>query len=256
MAKRPQLHEVLAVEAGLQTTAKKINEETVRTFEKKDEHFVEFTRQVRYFNEADASLNTDETKVMATTVAEKLAYIVHANARAWDAYLQKGVANRGAVADLSVDGTLIAKDVPGTVLLGMETKLAEFRAVLEHIPTLQPGIDWQEDDTRKGGVYVSGSPQTTFRTKNMMKPVELSPSTKEHPAQVKAIEEAVPVAKIITTIRSGMLTPAAKSDLLERLDKLLREVKRARQRANTAEVPDAHFGREIFGYLYGTTLAA
>lgn len=68
-----KLHEVLAVESGLQTTAKKVNEETIRTFGKKDEHFVETTRRVEFFDEADREkLNTTEHKAMVTTVLDKL----------------------------------------------------------------------------------------------------------------------------------------------------------------------------------------
>ena len=246
-----KLHEVLAVESGLQTTAKKTNEETIRTFGKKEEHFVETTRQITHFAEEDAKLNTTETKSMVTTVVDKLLYNATPNIRAIDAYLQKEATNQRAVADLVVDDKTIAEAVPATVLLGLETKLAELRVVYDAIPTLAPGPSWSLDGSRPRGVYKAAQPDVTFRTKKTIKPIIMHEATKEHPAQVQAIPEDVPVAKIEVHHLSGMMTSADKSALLERLDRLMRAVKRARQRANNTDVEKRNIGKQLFDYIHG-----
>ncbi len=248
----PKLHEVLAVESGLQTTAKKINEETVRTFEKKDEHFVETTREVTHFAEDDHKLDTTETKSMVTTVFDKLLYAAGPNIRALDAYLQKEATNQKASADIMVGDQTLAENVPATVLLGLETKLAELRAVYEHIPTLAPGPTWVADRARRaaGGVWRADKPDVTFRTKKTVRPIVMSPATEHHPAQVQAISEDVPVARITTQHWSGMITSAEKSDLLGRIDRLLRAVKRARQRANNTEVEKRNIGKVLFDFIH------
>lgn len=245
-----KLHEVLAVESGLQTTAKKINEETIKTFGKKDEHFIETVKSVSHFAEDDQKLDTSESKAMVTTVAEKLAYNAGPNIKALDAYLQKEATNQKAHADVVVDDVTLAAGVPATVLLGLETKLSELRAVYDAIPTLAPGPTWELDPSRKAGVYKSSHPDTTFRTKRNIRPIELSPATQHHPAQVQAVQEDVPVAKITTQTWSGMMTPANKSELLSRLDKLIRAVKRARQRANNTEVEKGAIGKKLFDYIH------
>lgn len=247
-----KLHEILAVESGLQTAAKKINEETIKTFGKKDEHFVESVRTVTHFAEEDQKLDTSESKAMVTTVFDKLLYTTGPNVRALDAYLQKEATNQKAFADIVVDDKIIATSVPATVLLGLETKLAELRTVYEAIPTLAPGPTWVEDRTRRahGGIYGSEHADVTFRTRKTVKPIILSPATKEHPAQVNAIQEDMPVAKITTHHWSGMLTSAQKSDLLGRIDKLLRAVKRARQRANATEVVAGKIGGVLFAFIH------
>ena len=252
-----KLHEVLAVESGLQTAAKKINEETIRTFGKKDEHFVETTRIVSHFAEEDQKLDTVENKTMVTTVFDKLLYNANPNIRAFDAYLQKEATNQKANADIVVDDLTLASNVPATVLLGLETKLAELRAVYEAIPTLAPGRSWQVDLSvrAEGGVYKAIDSDLTFRTKRIMKPLVMSPATEHHPAQVQALQEDVAIAKITTSHRSGMITPAQKSDLLERIDKLLRAVKRARQRANAAEVEKRQIGSALFNFIHGGIVA-
>lgn len=250
-----KLHEILAVEGGLQAAARKINEETVRTLNSKDAHFIGTTTIVKFFDEGDAEkLNTEETKAMVTTVGAKLDYNKRANVRAWDAYLQKESANQNARADIEVDGKVLASGVPGVVLLGMETKLAELRAVYEAIPTLAPGPNWQPDPEVGKGVFRAAEPEVKFRTKKIIKGIELSPATKEHPAQVQAASEDVVVAKVMTHIWSGMLSGADKSAILDRLDKLLRAVKRARQRANEVPVENRHFGESLFSFIHGDTI--
>ena len=247
-----KLHEVLAVESGLQTAAKKINEETIKTFGKKDEHFVETTRVVSHFAEEDQKLDTTETKAMVTTVLDKLIYNAGPNIRALDAYLQKEATNQRAAASIVVGDKTLAEDVPATVLLGLETKLTELRLVYEAIPTLAPGPTWNIDLASRaaGGVYVSANADVTFRTKKTIKPIIMSPATDHHPAQVQAVSEDVPVAKITTTHKSGMMTSAQKSALLERVDQLLRAVKRARQRANGTEVVKSTIGATLFDFIH------
>lgn len=252
-----KLHEVLAVESGLQTAAKKINEETIRTFGKKDEHFVETTRQVAHFSEDDKQLDTIETKAMVTTVFDKLIYNTGPNVRAYDAYLQKEATNQKAVADIVCGDKTLAEGVPATVLLGLETKLAELRAVYEAIPTLAPGPTWEVDASTRasGGVYRAAAADVTFRTRKTVKPVVMAPATEHHPAQVQAVQEDVPIARITTSHKSGMISSAQKSELLERVDRLLRAVKRARQRANATEVEKRQIGKVLFDYIHSGIVA-
>ncbi len=252
-----KLHEVLAVESGLQTAAKKINDETIKTFGKKDEHFVETVRSINHFAEEDQRLDTNETKAMVTTVFDKLLYTAGPNIRALDAYIQKEATNQKAMADIVIAERTLATNVPATVLLGLETKLTELRLVYENIPTLAPGPTWVPDaDRRKeGGVYRSQHPDVTFRTRKTVKPIIMAPATKEHPAQVQAVSEDVPVARITTQHWSGMITSAQKSDLLARIDQLLRAVKRARQRANMADVEKREIGKTIFDFIHAGIVA-
>lgn len=246
-----KLHELLAVESGLLTTAKKINDETVRTFNKRDEHFVASVKATEHFDEEDAKkLNTVETKEMITTVIERLGYGVGPNVRALDVFFQKEATNQKAVADLVVGDVVLAKDVPATVLLGLETKVAELRTVYEAIPTLAPGPTWMLDADRPKGVFVSSHPDVTFRTRKTVRPIIMAPATQHHPAQVQAVSEDVPVARIITQHWSGMLTSAQKAALLERVDRLLRGLKRARQRANNTEADTRKIGADLFNYIH------
>lgn len=245
-----RLHEILAVCGDLITTAKKVNDEGVATFSKKPELFLGSVTEVVHRSEEDRGLDTTEQKAIVTTVFEKLKYLMRANVRALDAVFQKEIGNTKAHADIVIDDAVIAKDVPATVLLGLEAKLAELRAVYAAIPTLAPGPTWVLDAAERVGVYKSKYPDTRFRTKKTMRAFELSPATQYHPAQVQAITEDTPIAQITVQTWSGMISSAQKSDLLERIDRLVRAVKRARQRANMQEIEQRKIGEALITYVH------
>jgi hypothetical protein len=247
-----KLHEVLAVEGDLAGTAKKISEEAIKTFNSRADHFIGRTQVDTYFADEDQNLNKTDSKAMDETVFGKLKYVAPIVSRYWDAYFVKEATNQIASADIVLpDGKVFSTKVPSTVLLGMETKLKELRAIYEHIPTLQPGIAWEKAPDLGVGVYQMKEGVTTFITKRTIRPIEMSPATKEHRAQVDKIEEDRPVARRVSMATSGMLSPAQKSDLLERVDILIRSVKKARQRANNQEtVAENEFGSRFFAFIH------
>lgn len=252
-----KLHEILAVEGDLAGTAKKLSEEAQNTFGKKPTHFLSDTKVTTYFDDNKSQLNTTVQTAMVETVGGKLGYLAPALARYYDVYATKEATNQIAVADVVLPGgQTFLKAVPATVLLGMETKLKELRGVYEAIPTLQPGILWEADPTSGHGVYRSKNPESRFVTEKIMSAVVLAEATKEHKAQVKEVVNDVPVARSEITHQSGMISPADKSDVLSRIDVLIRATKEARQRANSVEVVKVDgLGVTILDYINGDLVA-
>lgn len=244
------LHELLAVEGDLEGTHKKIIEETKNTFKKKVEHFFGRHRKLEMFTDDNIDY-PEEFKKLDSTVQQKLDYMMGAEVRYFNALLEKEGTNQVATADLVVEGVTIGSDLPATFLLGMETRLKHLRAVYEAIPTLQPGVSWVKDETLGEGVYKIENPETQLKTETVVEPVVLYDATKEHPAQIKEVSKTRNVGKYVTIIWSGMITPAEKSALLGRIDKLIRAFKQARQRANTTEVVKRTIGKEIFDFING-----
>lgn len=245
-----QLHEILAIEGDLEATNKKIINEAINTFSKKPEHFQEHHRDLKMFDENRAQENVVERKDMVTSVAEKLSYVRDTAIRYLKIFATKEATNQVARADLRVEGETIAEQVPATVLLGLESRLKHLRGMYEAIPTLQPGIRWEQEATREN-VYVQADPERRFKTEKALQTKVAYEATKEHPAQVEKWFSDEPVGEITLRHWSGMLSPAEKSRLLRRLDDLIRGVKRARQRANTAETVDLDLGSRLFDYIHG-----
>jgi len=249
--RKPELHEILAVDAATKGEFEKIIKEATNTFTKKADHFQGHHRTLKM---KDADRETEEKagethKEMVTTVSKKLEYMSKACIKYFDVLLQKEATNQHAKADLVVDGITIIEDAPATWLLGMEDRLKKIRMVLDTIPTLQPGIKWEEDPTQRGGVWRSVFPETKEKTEQNIKPFILAEATKEHPAQVDKLVEHVLVGLFSIDRWSGTFSPAQKSDIMERIDKLIRGCMQARQRANKAEVVQMKAGKKLFNYL-------
>lgn len=245
-----KLHEILAVEGGLDATQRKIVEEARETFGKRADHFIASHRALEMFDVNAAGQNAEDHKAMVTTVADKLDYVASTVTRYLDVLLQKEATNQHAQADIELDGTILAAKVPVGMLLGLESRLGVMRDMYLAIPTLAPGRHWQTDPATGRGVYLDSHPDVKMKTQKTAQHKILVDATKEHPAQVEKWFEDVPVGKITATTWSGMLSPAEKSDILERLDRLMRAVKRARMRANNVDVVPGKIGRRLFDYIH------
>lgn len=248
MTDKAQLHQLLPVESNLQGIVKKVIDEAIKTFGKK-EHFLGFVKKLHMFDEARKEEETVEVKEVSTTVQEKLDYVLEAIIRYYDAYVQKERTNQDAKADLVVDGKTLASGVPATALLGLETKLKELRTLYSEIPTLLPGIKWVETD--RSGIYENANEEARMKTEKSIQFKEVSKATDKFPAQVEKWTTDIPVGKYIQRDQSGLISTAKKSELLGRIDKLIQAVMEARMRANSTPIVDVHIGKAIIDYING-----
>lgn len=245
-----KLHELLAVEGDLEGTFKKILQETKKTFSDKPAFFLSWQRELEMFD-VNAPEPPIDRQEMVTTVHDKLTYTNAHVINYFNAIAQKERTNQEAKADLNVGGLVIAKDVPATLLLGLESRLKLLRQTYEAIPTLAPGKKWKKDETLGEHIYVDAEPEEKFKTAKTFQHKVLYQATKEHPAQIEKWEEVENVGKYRQLVWSAMLSPADKSILLGRIDTLIRAVKKARQRANSTDVVDYTIGKTLIDYIMG-----
>jgi hypothetical protein len=248
-----KLHELLAVETDLEGAYQKIIKETIQTFTKRTDHFNGFTRTLEIFQRKEGEPESPaEHKAMDTTVYDKLMYQKDHIIRYMNAVLQKEATNQTAKADLVITGLTIAKDVPVTFLLALERFVTRIRETYSTIPTLPPGIDYDPAPDEGPNIYKRKYPKKEYKTEKRIVPQILYKATKEHPAQVDKINETFNVGMYTRQELCSMMTPAAKSVLLARIDVMLRCIKIARQKANRAEVINREMGDSIFDYIHGT----
>lgn len=244
-----KLHELLAVESDLEGSYKKIFEEAAHTFAKKPNKFMAFHKRYEPFEDGVDKQQPSEQLALDTTVMEKLEYVMNFATRYYDALLQKETTNQFAKSDITINGKTIAKDVPATMLLGLESRLKHIRNLIESVPTLPPGIEWKLDKAIGKNVYKRIHPEVKNRTQKQFKSQVLYDATEQHPAQIEKWEETVAIGKYITEHWSGMISSAEKSTLLARVDTLIRAIKKARQRANCQEVANVHIGKSLIGFI-------
>lgn len=245
-----KLHELLAVESDLESVTKKTVEEAIKTFKSKSAHFMALHRVCKmYDDDKQDQAPPDEFLSMVTTVHGKLDYVGQNIGKYYDAVLQKELTNQAAKADLVVDGKILEKDLPATFLLGLETKLKKIRDLYESIPTLSSGVEWVPDHDQGDHIYKMKHPEEKYKTAKTFQHKVLYDATDKHPAQIERWEETVNIGKFTKDVWSGMISSADKAVLLGRLDKLLRAVKKARQRANNIDIASRKIGGNILDYI-------
>lgn len=249
----PKLHEILAVESDLKGQYEKIFAESKVTFEKKPDHFLGFHKSLKMFdsqreNEEPAA---EQHKELVTTVDEKLKHTWKYIVKYFDVLFQKEATNQTAIADLVVEGIVIAEKIPATFLLGMEDRVKRIREVYETIPTLQPGVAWEEDKTQRPGVFKAAHSEKANKTEQIIQHKVLVAATDHHPAQIEKWSEQVPVGAYTNDRWSGMISPARKAEMLEKIDVLLGAIKKARQRANQAEVVKGNIAQKFYDFIHG-----
>lgn len=243
-----KLHELLAVESDLENVSKNTVAEAQNTFTKKPHMFFGYEKRLENYNENLPEAPRDKQE-LTTTVNNKLDYVNNHIIRYFDAVLQKELTNQSAKADIIIGDTTLAKDVPATFLLGLEYKFKSIRALYASIPTLPSGIGWDIDSVLGDDIYRARQSEKKYRTAKTFKHKVLYEATDHHPAQIERWEENENIGMYITDKWTGLISPAQKSELLERLDILIRAVKKARQRGNNTPVVKAKIARDLFSYI-------
>lgn len=249
-----KLHELLAVLTSIDEEARKIVDETKVTFTKKAHLFVGQSRRLTMFSESRAGENTIENKDVDETVMGKLGYMMKSLVRSINAAATREQTNAIASAEVMIDGqSLFGRALPATALLMLEDKLRQIRSVVELVPTLEPGISWIPDPQFQDGRYCSAVPEISFREEKEVQHKILTEAIVRDgvgiPAQIEKWTANIRVGRYEAIKKSGTISPAQKSDILGRVDKLLRAVKSARARANATEIEDVKIGATIADFI-------
>jgi len=241
----PKLHELLAVEGDLKGRAQQAKNTVIKLFTEGSGRLL--GRVITYQVDEGEDPRPSEITELATTTPAELDQFQMAYSQWLDAAIQKEVTNQATLATVTVDDIDVFRvALPATALLNLESKLTELRTVYAAIPTLDPTERWEWDDGL--GYYISKDRVTNI-TKKVPNVLILYEATPEHPAQVQAFNEDVKVGTRTTMLQSGMVSFQDKAKIINRIDKLLRAVKEARQRANDVDITNTKVAEAIFNYI-------
>lgn len=242
---KTKLHEILAVEPSVSSTASIMVKEAINTFDKKETRFSGRRRTYLPRNDDGIEYPSEYAQVVET-VKGKLNYLIKHLEKSADLSATKEETNTKARATLTIDG----KDVgsfPPTVFLSLEKQFQEFKKVLLSIPTLDPTVVWTPDETRND-IYES-APVKTYKTEKIPQVLTLAEATKEHPAQTQVFNKDETIGTWTTINESGLIYPKDKSEMLDRVDKIIRAIKKARQRANDIEIEEVKMAKKLFNFV-------
>lgn len=242
-----KLNQVLAVEKGVKTKQEKFINTLYHTLQKED-LFLGISKEYQKINDEGEDLPPESKKVQFK-VEDILKLVKHNFVEILNISARKDWTNTSAKANIEVDGKVVFENVPVTYLMALEHKLVDIQTILSKLPVLTTSADWKRDEA--SGLYKTETVKT-HRTKKIERPLVLYPATVEHPAQTQKITEDVLVGYWSATYQSGAIPSPVKAEYLERVDKLLKAVKVAREEANMQdEIVAPKVGEEIFNYILG-----
>lgn len=167
----------------------------------------------------------------------------------FDVVATKDWANCSARADVVVEGKTLLEKVPVTYLLFLEKQLNDLHTFVAKLPVLDPAESWHPDLTQD---CWASEPAETSKTKKVPRNHVKAEATEKHPAQVEVYHEDIVVGFWKTVKFSGAVPASRVRELTERVEKLQRAVKMAREEANSAPAEKVKTGDRVFGYLFGT----
>lgn len=246
MPDRP-LHQYVAISATARKTGDGLRTRTYQALQKP----ADFDGHQRTYTPLDADDPKAEKlppdiKLVKLHVQDVLQQFCDESVKVSDLVATVDNGNTLARADIVLDGVVLAERVPATHLLYLEARLKELQTVVGAVPTLDPAQVWERNES--SGLYTT-APEVTHRNKKHTRGVVLAEATKEHPAQVKAVEDDVPVGTYTKYNLSAAIREDEKRDMLRRVADLLAAVQQARQMANSTAVPEVHLARKLYDYV-------
>lgn len=240
----PKLNQIIAIEKGVKSRVYgEITE--MHKSSQKPELFNGFVKIYRKKDE-DGEDYPPERKKVQLDAENMLAQVSVLLAELFDVTATKDWGNCHAFADVEVDGQVLVQNAPVPYLLFLEKQINDIHAFVDKLPVLDEADDWTRDENT--GLFKT-APIPTHRTRKVQKPIVLYEATKEHPAQTQIISEDIVVGYWDTVKHSGALRSPRKQQLLERVEKLSKAVKFAREKANAEEAENQKIGKTIFDYL-------
>lgn len=188
-----------------------------------------------------------EQKLIQQTVAANLEKAQAALVEVMDIVATQECGNMSAVADIVVDGRVLATSVPVTTLLFLEKKMDEIKSLVSAIPVLSIETNW----TMQGDGNYHADVVQTHRTKKVPKAFVKAPATDKHPAQVDVFTEDVIVGYWNKTDMSAAIPSKERDDMLKRVEALREAVKVAREAANSIEVKNVEIGKSLTSFVFG-----
>ncbi|HEY6020515.1 MAG TPA: hypothetical protein VIY48_11700 [Candidatus Paceibacterota bacterium] len=189
-----------------------------------------------------------EGNLLQLTVPEIMSAVVDPMSELLNLVATVDSGNQIATADVvdSDTGEIIMQNVPVSTLIYLEKKLVDFATFVSKLPVLDAAETWVDGDD---GLSFKTVPSTKVRTKKVPRVLEKAPATDKHAAQVEVWYEDIVVGDWTTVNLSGAITQKRKRELANKVMKLSRAIKIARENANSTEIMKKEIAPAFFKAL-------
>jgi hypothetical protein len=240
-----KLNQIIAVEKSVKGRAQGELTEAYQQLQK-PALLAGISRTYRPKDEEGERLPAESTRVQLRT-EETFKKVAAALTELFDVTLTKDLANCEARADVVVDGVVLVPKAPVTYLLFLEKQLVDLHTFLKKLPVLDPSETWVYDHAQD---CFATEPVETVRTKKVPRNHVKAEATEKHPAQVEVYYEDITVGFWRTVKFSGALPARRVAELTDRVERLQRAVKFAREEANGFDVKPQKVGDAVFAFLF------
>lgn len=242
----PTLHKVVAADNG----RKNQRRETISGLHHRSQQRALLEGLIRSYHHLDAENPEelpDEVKNVQLSLVEVIDDTRTSDREWWNLVATRELGNTLARGTVVVDDETLLENVPVGTLIGLEKRLGEWRTFIAKLPILDPAETWDvEDEVR--GIWRS-QPVKNTRTKKIPRVLVTVQPTEHHPAQTHIWQEDRIIGEYTTIKFSSALHPTRKSELLARVDRLIRAVREAREEANTQQVENQNVADPILDWL-------
>ena len=240
-----KLNQIIAIGNGEKSRAKKA---MTKIYQKLDKEvlFSGISKTYEPIDEEGEQLPKEE-KFVQMTAEDSVKEVKSVLIDMFNVVATQDIANCIAKGTIEVDGKVIVSDVPVTHLLFLEKQLEDINTFVHSLPTLDPSEKWTYND--QSNCFVSEE-KKTIRTKKTPEVIVKYEATEKHPAQTELIYIDKPAGYWHTIKFSGATTKKKKDILLEKIRKLQKAIKFAREEANNSEVEKSQMGNLILDYIF------
>lgn len=242
-----RLNQIIAIEKGVKSRTQRDLTDAHHALQK-PALLAGITRTYQPDDEMGEKFPTETTRVQVRA-KDMISKTQEVLAELFDVTATKDETNCHARADVVVDGKVLLSKVPVTTLLFLEKQLVDLHTFVKKLPVLDPSESWHFDPSNDCQVTEA---TFTVKTKKVPRNHVKAAATDKHPAQVEMYYEDVRVGQWKTVKFSGALPQKHVNELLDRVEKLQKAVKFAREEANNAEVVKKDVGGAVFGYLFAS----
>lgn len=242
-----RLNQIIAVEKGIKSRVVGEIDALDKAIQKPD-LFNGFFKEYKKKDDEGDDLPAERKRVQRE-VKDVLRFVEEWTTELFEITARKDWTNQKATGDITIGGKTLLTGVPVSYLLFLEKQVTDIRTFVSRLPILDETELWTKDE--HSGLFKT-EPTLTHRTKKTVRPVVIYDATKEHPAQAQLVTEDIIAGHWHQTKQSGAIPRPERQAILDRVEKLLRAVKEAREGANgIEEITPPKVGEAVFGFLFG-----
>ncbi|KYF67616.1 DUF7873 family protein [Sorangium cellulosum] len=243
----PRLNQIIAIEKGVKARSHQRLTEAHHALQK-PALLSGISRTYRAKDEEGEQLPPEATRVQVKA-EDIIRNTVDILGELFDVTATKDHANCKARADVVVDGKVLLTGTPVTYLLFLEKQLVDLQTFIRKLPMLDASESWTFDPSADS--WATEAVQSA-RTKKIPRNHVKAEATDKHPAQVEVYHEDVVVGYWKTVKFSGALPARRINELLDRVEKLQKAVKFAREEANNQTAEEQKVGAAVLGFIFGS----